>query len=71
MIWRGESFASSLKKCTPQRFTLRQKEVHALPHCFDKGYGNTQGSLECAQGFLNLRPRPMRVILKTRCAWIY
>ena len=54
MTLTGESFASFLDKCTPQWFTLRQKEVHALPHCFDKGYelrsdGNTHGSLECTR----------------------
>ena len=71
-----ESFAGSLTKCTPQWFALRQKEVHALTHCFDKGYelrsaGKTHDSLECAQGFLNLRHRLMRVMLKTRAAGIY
>ena len=76
MTLTGESFVSPLTKCTPQWFALRQKEVHALPHCFDKGYelrsaGNTHDSLECTQGFLNLRHRLMRVMLKTRYAWIY
>jgi hypothetical protein len=42
MTLTGESFASSLKKSTPQWFTLQQKEVRPLPqHCFDSGYGNT------------------------------
>jgi len=73
MTLTGESFASFLDKCTPQWFTLRQKEVHALPHCFDKGYevrsdGNTHGSLERTQRFQNLRHRLMRAILKTRYA---
>ena len=55
MTLTGESFVSPLTKCMPQWFALRQKEVHALPHCFDKGYelrsaGKTHDSLECTQG---------------------
>jgi hypothetical protein len=74
MTLTGESFASSLTKCTPQWFALRQKEVNALTYCFDKecelsSAGRTHDSLECTQGFLNPR-HLMRMLLKTRYAWI-